>query len=155
MSVERRQLSDRRAKSTPFFSKYIFIGRRRGARREGEAGSYYVDRYELRYLFVIAAILVLCFLDAYMTLTLMRYGGLELNPFMLILMNKDIVLALILKYLITVFCLIFFLVHKNFRIFGRIRIHVLIYAVLFVYFTLVSLEFYWYIQVARIYAAMP
>lgn len=155
MNVERRQLSDRRVRSTPLFSKYIFIGRRRGARREGEAGSYYVDRYELRYLFVIAAILVLCFMDAYMTLTLMRYGGLELNPFMLILMDKDIVLALVIKYLITVFCLVFFLVHKNFRIFGRIRIQALLYGVLLLYGTLVALEFYWYFQVARIYAAMP
>jgi hypothetical protein len=136
-------------------SRYIFKGRRRKARRREEDQNYYVDRYELRYLFLITVILILCFLDAYFTLTLMRFGGFELNPFMLLLMNKDIVLALIAKYLITVFCLIFFLVHKNFRVFKRIRIHSLIYGVLWVYLALVSVEFYWIFSLTRVMPASP
>ena len=131
------------------------MGRRRHARRGCEGDSYYVDRYEFRYLIIIAAILMLCIADAYLTLTLMRFGGSELNPVMLALMNKDIVLALVSKYLITVLCMIFFLVHKNFKFLGRFRINTLIYAVLFVYSALVSLEFYWFIRVNQLLSAFP
>lgn len=155
VSDERRNGCDRRTRPTPPLSKYIFKGRRRQARRVCEEGNTYVDRYELRYLFIISAILVLCFADAYLTLTLMRFGGCELNPFMLALMNKDIVLALVAKYLITVFCLIFFLVHKNFMFMGRFRINTLIYGVLCVYSALVSLEFYWFFRVHQILSAVP
>lgn len=136
-------------------SRYVFKGQRRKARRLEEDCNYYVDRYELRYLLAITAILVLCFADAYMTLTLMRFGGSELNPFMLALMNKDIVLALVIKYLITVSCLTFFLVHKNFKVFGIIKVNALIYAVLCVYTALVAMEFYWYFQIRQILSALP
>jgi hypothetical protein len=155
VNAERRDCCDRRTRPTPILSKYTFKGQRQCARREEEGSNYYVDRYELRYLFVITAILVLCFADAFMTLTLMRYGGSEINPFMLALMNKDIVLALAVKYLITVFCLLFFLVHKNFKLFGLIRIKTLIYSVLGVYAILVGMELYWYFQVHTALSALP
>jgi hypothetical protein len=155
MNFDRRRISDRRTSPTPPLSKYIFKGRRRKARRREEDRNYYVDRYEFRYLLLITAILILCFLDAYFTLTLIRFGGLELNPFMLLLMNKDIALALISKYLITVFCLILFLLHKNFRIFKQIRINSLIYGVLWVYLALVSVEIYWILSLRRVMLASP
>ncbi len=155
MNAERRDCCDRRTRPTPLLSRHTFKGHRRKARRLEEDCNYYVDRYELRYLFVITAILVLCFADAYMTLTLMRFGGSELNPFMLALMNKNIVLALVIKYLITVSCLTFFLVHKNFKVFGIIRVKALIYAVLYVYTALVGMEFYWYFQIHQTLSALP
>ncbi len=155
MDTDRRRSSDRRISPTPPLSKYIFKGRRRKNRRRGEDQNYYVDRYELRYLLLITFILILCFLDAYFTLTLMRFGGFELNPFMLLLMNKNLSLALAAKYLITVFCLIFFLVHKNFRIFRRIRVNSLIYGVLCIYIALVAVEFYWIFFFTRVMTASP
>ena len=155
MIEERRSDTDRRARPTPPISRYTFKGRRRHARRESDVPGYYVDRYELRYLFIIAAILLLCFADAYLTLTLMRFGGHELNPVMLALMNKDIVLALTAKYVITVICLTFFLMHKNFRFFGKVKINSLIYGVLLVYTTLVSLEFYWFFRIHQLLSALP
>jgi hypothetical protein len=85
----------------------------------------------------------------------MRFGGSELNPFMLALMNKNIVLALVIKYLITVSCLTFFLVHKNFKVFGIIKVDALIYAVLCVYTALVGMEVYWYFQIHQILSALP
>jgi len=98
----------------------------------------------------MCSILVLCVLDAYFTLTLIRFGGVELNPFMLVLMNKDIVLAMIIKYLLTAFCIIFFLVHKNFRAFGKLRIGALLYGVLTLYIVLVFVEVYSFFKVAQI-----
>ena len=155
MTAEKRAQKDRRTCPTPPLSKYTFIGRRKNARRSYEDRNYYVDRYELRYLFMIAAILVLCILDAYLTLTLMRYGGQEVNPFMLALMNRNIGLAMVAKYLITVGCLIFFLLHKNFKIVGAFKIKNMIYAVLCVYVALVGMEFYWFVQIHTILSAYP
>jgi hypothetical protein len=155
MTAEKRAQSDRRISPTPPFSKYIFLGRRKKARRQHEDRNYYVDRYELRYLFIIAAILVLCILDAYLTLTLMRYGGQEVNPFMLALMNKNIGLAMVFKYLITACCLIFFLLHKNFKIMGGFKIKSMIYAVLGLYIALVGVEFYWYFIIQKIISSYP
>jgi len=74
---------------------------------------------------------------------------------MLAIMNNDIVLALVIKYLITVSCLTFFLVHKNFKVFGIIRVNALIYAVLCVYTALVGMELYWYFHIHQILNALP
>lgn len=120
------------------------------ARRDDEKVNYYVDRYNPHYLAVTCSILVLCVLDAYLTLTLIRYGGVELNPFMLGLMNKDIVFAMIVKYLLTAFCIIFFLIHKNFKVFGKLRIGALLYGVLMLYITLVFMEVLSILKVAEI-----
>ena len=150
MNTERRQNIDRRTCPTRPLSRYIIKGRRKGARRDIENVNYYVDRYNPHYLAVTCSILVLCVLDAYLTLTLIRFGGVELNPFMLVLMNKDFVLALIVKYLLTAFCMIFFLIHKNFKVFGKLRIGALLYGVLTLYIALVFMEAFSFYKVAKI-----
>ncbi|MGD9346704.1 MAG: DUF5658 family protein [Candidatus Aminicenantes bacterium] len=144
---DRRQLPDRRHTSTKSLSIYTLRGRRKKARRIEEAENYYVDRYEFRYLFLIISILVLCFLDAFLTVILLQLGAKELNPFMLILIEKDVVLSMIIKYVITAFSLIFILVHKNFRIFKNLRVHALIYFVLTLYVALVLFEFISYVKI--------
>jgi hypothetical protein len=150
MNTERRQQVDRRTNPTKPLSRYIFRGRRVRARRDDENVNYYVDRYNPHYLAITCSILVLCVLDAYLTLTLIRFGGVELNPFMLVLMNKDIVLAMVIKYLLTAFCMIFFLLHKNFRIFGKLRIGALLYGVFALYVVLVFFEAFSFFKVAKI-----
>ena len=148
--MERRQQVDRRTCPTKPLSRFVFRGKRKGARRGHENLNYYVDRYNPHYLAVMCSILVLCVLDAYLTLILIRFGGVELNPFMLVLMNKDIVLALIIKYLLTVFCIIFFLMHKNFKVFGKLRIGALLYGVLTLYIVLVFMEAFSFFKIAKI-----
>ncbi|NOR15610.1 MAG: hypothetical protein GQ544_07900 [Candidatus Aminicenantes bacterium] len=150
MNTERRQQFDRRTCPTKPLSRFAFLGKRKCARRDEEDVNYYVDRYNTHYLIVIASILILCMLDAYLTLTLIRFGGVELNPFMLVLMNKDIALALIVKYLLTVFCISFFLIHKNFKVFGKVRIGALLYGVLTLYIVLVFVEAFSFFKVAQI-----
>lgn len=122
-------------------------GRRKKARRNEEADNYYVDRYELRYLFLIISILILCFLDAFITVILLQLGAEELNPFMLIFIKKDVVLSMVVKYVITALSLICILMHKNFRIFRNFRVRSLIYFVLTLYVVLVLFEFYSYIKI--------
>jgi len=144
---DRRRLPDRRLMSTKSISIYTLRGRRRKARRAEEAENYYVDRYELRYLFLIIAILVMCFLDAFLTVILLQLGAEELNPFMLIFIEKDVVLSMIIKYVITAVSLICILIHKNFRVFRNLRVHSLIYFVLTLYVTLVLFEVVSYVKI--------
>jgi hypothetical protein len=144
---ERRRLPDRRLNSTKSISIYTLRGRRKKARRVEEAENYYVDRYELRYLFLIISILILCFLDAFLTIILLQLGAEELNPFMLIFIEKDLVLSMVVKYMMTAFSLICILMHKNFRIFRNLRVHSLIYFVLTLYVALVLFEFISYIKI--------
>ncbi len=143
----RRQLADRRLSSTKSISLYTMRGRRKKARREEETENYYVDRYELRYLFLIISILILCFLDAFLTVILLQLGAVELNPFMLIFIEKDVVLSMVVKYVITAISLTCILIHKNFRIFRNLRVRSLIYFVLTLYVVLVLFEFISYIKI--------
>ena len=89
---------------------------------------------------MISLILALCVLDAYLTLKIIDLGGRELNRFMLVFINKTPVAALVFKYLITAVSIVFILVHKNFRIFGRVRVASLIYVFFWVYLTLIAYE---------------
>ncbi len=104
----------------------------------------YSFSYESHYLVLILSILLLCILDAHFTLHLLQLGGVELNPLMIYLLEKDVALSLVLKYLITASGIIFLLVHKNFRIFGNIRVSGLIYFVFIIYVFLVLAEAYIY-----------
>jgi len=115
-------------------------GRRKKARRQEEDSNYYVDRYEPRYLILISLILILCILDAYFTLKIIDLGGKELNRFMLVFINTKPVVALVFKYLVTAVSIVFILIHKNFLIFGKLRVSLLIYIFFSVYVTLVVYE---------------
>ncbi len=110
----------------------------------------YTNSYESHYLVLILSILLLCILDAHFTLHLLQLGGVELNPLMIPLLEKDVALSLVLKYLITASGLIFLLVHKNFRIFGNIRVSGLIYFVFILYVLLVFAEAYVYYTLTQL-----
>jgi len=143
----RRTHQDRRLVSTKPLSLYTLRGRRKNARRAEDAENYYVDRYETRYLFLIIMILTLCFFDAFLTFMLLQLGAVELNPFMLIFIEKDVVLSMVVKYVITAISLICILIHKSFRIFRNIRVHSLIYFVLTLYAVLVLFEVFSYAKI--------
>lgn len=110
----------------------------------------YTNSYEPRYLVLILSILLLCILDVHYTLNLLQLGGVELNPIMIVLLEKNVALSLVFKYLITASGLIFLLVHKNFRIFGNIRVSGLIYFVFILYIVLVLAEAYAYSALTRL-----
>lgn len=140
MAVERRQKSDRRRSPTRPLSLHSLRGRRRQARRREEDRNYYVDRYERHYFVLVSLILVLCILDAYFTLKIIDFGGKELNRFMFAFLYKSPAAALVFKYGVTVVCLTFLLIHKNFLLFGRFRVSSLIYVFFSIYLTLVVYE---------------
>ncbi len=142
-SKKQRSDKDRRKNSTPLFSRYTLSGRRMKARREKEEEeNYYVDRYEYKYLILIVAIVTLSISDAYFTLNLLQGGGIELNPFMAILISVNSNLFLVIKIFLTAGCVLFFLSHKNFRVFGRLRIVNMMYTVFILYVVLIVYEVY-------------
>lgn len=147
---EQRGLIDRRAKPTRPFSRYSFKGRRKTARRAEEAENYYVDRYDLRYLIMVTAIMCLCFFDAFLTSKLLQLGAVELDVFMLIFIEKNMVLAFIIKYALTAVCMTCVLIHKNFKIFRYLRTQTLVYSILGIYLVLVVYEIFSYILCLRI-----
>jgi len=142
MTEERRKVAERRRKPTKPLSRFSFRGSRKNARRTNEAENYYVDRYESHYFVMIVFILILCVMDAYLTLKILHFGGQELNLLMLMFFNSQPILSMIFKYLITAVCITIILIHKNFILFEKVRVYHFIYFVLAVYSTLVLYEFY-------------
>jgi hypothetical protein len=140
MDVEKRQTPDRRRLPTRPLTRFALQGRRKGARRIGEDKNHYVDRYEFRFLILISLIMILCVLDAYITLKIIDLGGKELNRLMFIFIYKKPISALVFKYLITAVSIIFVLVHKNFVVFGKFKFSSLVYIVFSIYLILVSHE---------------
>ncbi len=140
MGIERRHITDQRRAPTRPLSRYSLWGRRKKARREEEHRNYYVDRYEPRYFILICLILALCVLDAYFTLKIIDFGGKELNRLMFVFMYKKPISAMVFKYLVTAASIIIILIHKNFLVFGNIKVSSLIYAFFSVYLVLVAFE---------------
>lgn len=83
MDAERRNVVDRRRRTTPAISRYsLFGGRRSSVRRGTDAQSVYVDRIPAGILTLILVVFGLHVLDAFFTLFHISRGGSELNPLM-------------------------------------------------------------------------
>lgn len=95
--------------------------RRREPRRETERNAHaYIDVHE-SWLFYLA--LVACLLsvfDAFLTLRLLEHGSQELNPVLDYFLNKDVRLFFGVKFLLTSFCILFLVMHKNYLLLNRI-----------------------------------
>jgi len=135
-------MKDRRSRPTRFISRYTLIGRRRKARRQDEANNYYVDKFDSRYLIMVGLVMIFCILDYSLSFKIFEKGGAELNVLMATFMANGRILLLLVKLCLTLICLVFILLHKNFKVFGLIKAHVLIYYVFSVYFVLVLYEIY-------------
>jgi hypothetical protein len=138
--IDRRQIKDRRKKPTKPISRYTFVGQRKIAQRFNESDNYYVDRYEWHLLGITGLIIVFCVLDVCFTLKICQLGGSESNLIMSFFMGKNMVLALITKFFITVVGSVFLLVHKNFKVFNTIKTHAFIYLIFLIYFVIVLYE---------------
>ncbi len=134
--LERRGVRDRRARPLWHRAALSVKGSRRYARRADDGDNYYVDCYSMRWMAVSLSIIFLCCLDAFFTLDLIRLGmATEANPFMRVLMEHNITVFLVVKYLLTIFGLVVLLMHKNFKVFNRIKVgHILLgFAVMYIF----------------------
>jgi len=113
---ERRHPDDRRSRPTPMLSRYTFVGRRRGGRREGETRNIYVDRHGLREWLPILAIMVLCWLDWRLTLDYIAVGGEEWNPIMAWALAQGEGMFGVVKMGVTTAGLLILLLHSRFKV---------------------------------------
>jgi hypothetical protein len=112
--IQCRQQPDRRRHFWRSLAHGACFGRRRGARRQDTPRMQYVDLYGLPLFISSLGIFVLCCLDAYLTLELLRSGAKELNPFIDMLLREDMQLFLGVKLTLTAVALAFLVLHKNF-----------------------------------------
>ncbi len=110
-----RREGDRRARPTPWMSRYWLTGRRRGPRREDDSRETYVDRYERREWVLVVGIVVACVLDLLLTLDYLDQGGEEWNPLMARALEHGTGAFIALKMGLTAGCLLFLLVRIRFR----------------------------------------
>ncbi|MDH5546886.1 MAG: DUF5658 family protein [Gammaproteobacteria bacterium] len=139
----RRAGEDRRRDHSRAMIYSLFKKRRRGPRRELDNGlGQYVDFHEPVVIILTIAITLLCVADAFFTLNIIDRGGEEVNPFMRMLLEKDVVLFFSVKFSITSICLLFTIVHKHFRILSMISGYHILYAVFMLYALLIYYELY-------------
>ncbi len=127
---------DRRRASPLINPRHLGIG----ARRETDEVNTYVDSYESHLLFVAMAIVLCSNFDAAMTLHLIANGAVELNLAMATLIEIDIRYFVHAKIALTCLSVVLLVVHKNFRVFGAVRVVHLLYAALAGYVALVIYE---------------
>ena len=94
------------------------MGRRRGARRAGEAHDYYVDRYAPREWVLASGVVLLSLADLLLTLVYLSLGGEEANPLMERVLAHGRTTFVLVKMSVTVAGSAILLVHVRFR---RIR----------------------------------
>jgi hypothetical protein len=102
---------------------------------------------------MIGLILALCVLDVGLSYKIHGWGGSEINRLAAGLIHGSPVLLLIFKLGLTSTGLAFLLLHKNFKLLGRVRAGDVIAFVLAVYLALSSYEVYAVLSISRILAA--
>jgi Domain of unknown function (DUF5658) len=136
---ERRHLRERRRRLPYFSIQYWLGGRRVGGRRVDDQGNY-VDKYEAGLVSSAVAILVLCSVDAVLTLVLITRGATEINIAMAKLISIDVASFLYTKILVTAIGVIILIMHKNHYYFRLIRVKTLVHLFLVFYVFLVGYE---------------
>ena len=136
-AIERRDNERRRFTVRTLFGA-LFLYRRREHRRHQEHINSYTDWYSPWPLIATLVIIILCFVDAFLTLILLSKGAVELNLFMDLLIQKDTQLFTIVKMAATGIALIVLVMHFNFRVYRIIAVRYVIYAFVPLYMLLVA-----------------
>ena len=107
---------DRRRNSVRTAWHSLYRTRRAAVRRAGDSTiNIYLDRHEPWLVYLAIGALFLSATDAFFTLTLLQHGSFEMNPVMDYFIQKDTQLFFIVKFAMTAACVLFVLIHKNFR----------------------------------------
>lgn len=143
---DRRRPSERRKRTFGSLIHGSFTPRRHGSRRDGEQALTAVDWHHPQWLAVSILTLLLCVGDALLTLTLLELGAYEANPLMDPLVHGSPLAFAIIKFGLTAGGTVILVLLARARVFGRIPVSFLLYAVLFAYAALVAYEF-WLLEV--------
>ena len=102
---------------------------------------YFVDRFPTTLFILIIAVLLLCLVDAVLTLDLLQRGSEEFNPLMSCLLQHGMRPFLIGKYAMTAIGLPLLLIFKNHYLFGtRFRVGYLIPIIVVLYLVLIAYQ---------------
>jgi len=133
----RSQVDRRRDHLKTFFYQFVNPRRQNRARRETDPFAFHVDFHGPGLLLVVLITVSLCVVDIFATLSLLQQGGVELNPFMRELIQTDVWLFFLFKYIVTAAGLFVLLSFKKFRVYRSLSALHTLYGVLAVYVMLV------------------
>ena len=139
---ERRSRPDRRHRLWwSFFYGAVRPRRRRAGRRTDDGRFQPTDWHGAHLWAVSVGILILSVVDAFLTVTLMSGGAVEVNPVMAAVMGHDIGVFAILKIAMTGICVMLMVFLARYRFMRVVRVELLLYGVLLTYLFLVGHEF--------------
>ncbi len=141
---DRRCGDDRRKNKIPIITISSLLGRRRIPRRqEDREGSFAIDVYCSKTLFVILLIVSLSVLDAMLTLYLVGHGAVEMNPVMAYFLSHGPLIFFGAKYLLTCSCTMLVLINSRSFLFGtKIRAEALFVAFVIPFALVVKWQLY-------------
>jgi hypothetical protein len=114
--------------------------RRRTGRRASDRHRPIIDWHGPGLLASAVLVLVLCVVDAFLTLWLITDGAIEANPLMAPLVQGDVQGFAITKLALTGGGIVTLVAIQRFRIFRRIRVGTLVHTILLAYLVLISYE---------------
>jgi len=140
LDTSEQRSADRRMPSLQTFIDAIRKCRRRQPRRDGDHIDSYTDWYGHWPFAATLIIILLCFVDAFLTIVLISNGAVELNGLMNWLIQMDVHTFAVVKMSMTGIALIILIMHFNFRIYRFIAVRYLVYALVPLYSLLIFHE---------------
>jgi len=144
LNINNRSGKDRRTKSGFNIRSLLFGGKREKIRRQVDVRRiFYVDHYSPELFFTIVSILLLCVIDALLTLTLLDRGAQEVNPVMAYFLQFGPYTFFTFKYLLTIIPIICLLMFRNIvlRVI-KISARSVLYFIAVFYLAVVGMELY-------------
>jgi len=139
---EQRRLSDRRQRVLWSVAYGSFNARRRRPpRRQNDARYHSLDWHSAHLLAVSIGILLLCVGDAVLTLTLMSYGAIEVNPVMAMLVHGSPMVFTALKMAMTGTSVMLLVFLARYRFMRFVKVELILYGALAGYLILIGHEF--------------
>jgi hypothetical protein len=114
--------------------------RRSPPRRGGDSGIHFLDWHSAHLLAVSIGILLLCVVDAFLTLNLLQRGAIEVNPFMAGLIHRNVAMFAALKMAMTSIGIILMVYMARYRFMRLLQVEWVLYGVLIAYASLILYE---------------
>jgi hypothetical protein len=116
--------------------------RRTPSRRDGDFHYRPLDWHSAHLLAVAIGILLLCVLDAFLTLVLLERGAAEVNPVMALLVERHVTAFAGLKMSMTSLSIVFMVFLSRYRFMRLLPVAWVLYGVLIAYVSLIAWEIY-------------
>jgi len=134
------QSSTDRRQTTSSSCYYWFFGRRKTIRREQDKHNQLVDIPSTSHALMAISIMILSVTDAFLTLNILATGGIEVNPLLDVVVQKDIQLFTYTKLALTGLCIIFLTRYIHFRLFNLFSVAQFMQLTLTGYILLISYQ---------------